>query len=67
MLDIINNLNDSDLPENSVPVSFNVVNMFPSTDNESGIKAVKKVLNDRVKKSSYWMYITGFTIMCWMQ
>ena len=51
MLDIINNLNDSDLPENSVPVSFNVVNMFPSTDNESGIKAVKKVLNDRESKN----------------
>ena len=46
ILDIIDNLNDSDLPENSVLVSFDVVNMFPSIDNESGIKAVKKVLND---------------------
>ena len=46
MLDIIDNLNDSDLPKNSALVSFDVVNMFPSIDNESGIKAVKKVLND---------------------
>ena len=54
MLDIIDNLNDSDLPENFVLVSFDVVNMFPSIDNESSIKAVKKVLNDREsKKFSY--------------
>ena len=51
MLDIIDNLNDSDLPENSVLVSFDAVNMFPSIDNESGIKAVKKVLNDRESKN----------------
>ena len=47
MLDIIDNLNDSDLSLNSVLVSVDVVNMCPSTDNEQGIKAVKKVLNDR--------------------
>ena len=51
MLDIIDNLNDADLPENSVLVSFDVVNMFPSIDNESGTKAVKKVLNDRGSKN----------------
>ena len=49
MLDIIDNLNDSDLP---VLVSFEVVNMFLSIENESGIKAVKKVLNDRESKNS---------------
>ena len=42
MLDIIDNLNDSDLSLNSVLVSVDVVNMCPSTDNEQGIKAVKK-------------------------
>ena len=51
MLDIIDNLKDSDLPENSVLVSFDVVNMFPPIDNESGIKAVKKVLNGRESKN----------------
>ena len=38
MFDIIDNLSDSDLPENPVLVSI---------DNESTIKAAKKVLNDR--------------------
>ena len=51
MLDIIDNLNDSNLLDNSVLVSFDVVNMFPSTENESGIKAVKEMLNVREKKN----------------
>ena len=51
MLDIIDSLNDSDLPENSVLVRFDVVHMFPSIANES---KYDKVLNDREsKKSSY--------------
>ena len=45
MLDIIDNLNDSNLPDNSVLVSFNLVNMFSTIDNESHIKAVKEMLN----------------------
>ena len=36
MSDTVDNLNDFDLPENSVLVSFEVVNIFPSIDNESG-------------------------------
>ena len=51
MLDIIDSLNDSDLPENSVIVSFDVAIMFLSIDNKSGIKAVKKVLNNRESKN----------------
>ena len=51
MLDIIDNLNDSNLPDNSVLVSFDIVNMFPSIDNESGIKAVKEMLNVRENKN----------------
>ena len=51
ILHIIDKLNESDRPENSVLVSFDVVNMFPSIDNESGIKAVQKVLNDRESKN----------------
>ena len=47
MLDITDNFNDSALSKTSVLVSFDVANMFPSNDNESGIKAVEKVLNDR--------------------
>ena len=50
MLDVIDNFNDSNLLENSVLVSFDVVDMFPSIDNESVIKAVK-VLNDGESKN----------------
>ena len=50
MLDIIDNYNDSDFPENSFLVSYNVVNMFSSIDNESGIKTFKKALNNRESK-----------------
>ena len=51
MFDIIDNLNDPNLPDNSVLVSFDVVNMFPSIDNKSGIKAVKEMLNVRENKN----------------
>ena len=50
MLDIIDNLNDFAMPGNSILVNFDVVNMFPYTDNKSGITAVEKVLNDRSQK-----------------
>ena len=51
MLDIIDNLSGSNFPENYVLVSFNVVNMFTSIDNEAGIKADKKVLNNKESKN----------------
>ena len=47
MLCIIDDLNNSGLPNNSILVSFDVVNMFPSIHNESGLEAVTKVLNLR--------------------
>ena len=50
LLDRIDNLNDSTLPKSSVLVSFDVANMF-SIDNESSIKAVERVLNDRESKN----------------
>ena len=57
MIDIIDNLNDTNLPENSVLLSFDVKNMFPSTDNETGMKAVKKVLHGRESKNPTIEYI----------
>ena len=51
ILDITDNLNDSNLPDNSVLVNFDVCNMFPSIDNESGIKAIKEMLNVRENKN----------------
>ena len=64
MFDIIDILNDSDLPENSLLVSFDVVNMFPSIDNESGIKAVKKVLDDSESKNSHTECILEALRLC---
>ena len=40
-------LNDSNiLTENCAQVSFDIVNMLPSIDNDSGLQAVKNVLED---------------------
>ena len=38
MLDIIDEINNSNLPTNSILVGFNIVNMFPSIDNKSALK-----------------------------
>ena len=42
MLEIIDNINKSMLSENSVLVSFDVVNMFPNIDNKSDLLSVKE-------------------------
>ena len=51
LLDIIDSLNDKGFPENTILVSFDVVNMFPSIDNENGIKAVYNILEKREEKN----------------
>ena len=58
-------MNDFDLPEIFVLVSFDVVNMFPSIDKKSVVAVVKKVLFDC--ESSYSMYIRGFKTMLGVQ
>ena len=55
MLDITDNLNDSDLSENSVLVIFDIANMFPSINNESRIKTVN-VLSDGESKYPVYIY-----------
>ena len=45
MLNIIDNLNNNCIPENAFLISFDVVNMFPSSHNESGIKSFEHLLN----------------------
>ena len=42
MLEIIDDINNSVLPENRVLVSFDVVNMFLNIDNKSGLLSVKE-------------------------
>ena len=51
MLDIIDELNAIGLPRNCILVSFDVVNMFPSIDNKSGMETVKHALNERLSKN----------------
>ena len=52
MLTIVDNLNSSNsLTSGCKLVSFDIINMFPSTDNISGLKSVKKVLESRSNQS----------------
>ena len=44
MLDIIDEINNSSLPTNSILVGFDIVNIFPSIDNKSGLKSVHDIL-----------------------
>ena len=46
MLEIIDDINKSVLPENCVLVSFDVVNMFPNIDNRSGLLSVTEALTN---------------------
>ena len=43
MLDSTDEINSSDLPTNSILVGFGIVYMFPSIDNESGLKSVHDI------------------------
>ena len=47
MLDIIDEINNSNVPTKSILVSFDKVNMFPSIDNKSGLKSVHHILELR--------------------
>ena len=48
MLNIADMINDSNtLTEDSVLVSFDIVNMFASIDNVSGLEAVCEILENR--------------------
>ena len=44
MFDIIGEINNSNLRTNSIRVGFDIVNMFPSIDNKSGLKSVHDIL-----------------------
>ena len=51
MLNFIDYLNKSNiLTEDCILVSFDIVNMFPSIDNQSGLQAVKNALEARQKQ-----------------
>ena len=44
---IINHLNTNVLPENTLLVSFDIINMFPNIDNMKRIQAVKILIDSR--------------------
>ena len=50
MLDIIDKINNSNLPTNSILVGFHIGNMFPSIDNKPGLKSVHDILEFRDSK-----------------
>ena len=59
MLNFIDFLNDSNIfTGNFMLVSFDLVNMFPSIDNESGLEAVKNALESRVEQFPPTLCIT---------
>ncbi len=45
MLDIIDELNESGIPENAALVSLDIENMFPSIDNGRGMETIRKRLD----------------------
>ena len=50
MLNIVDELNKSNLPSESMLVGFDIVNMLPSIDNKFELKTVFKILKSRVNK-----------------
>ena len=60
MLDIIDNLNNSNICPESVLKSFHIKNMLPSIDNKMGINSVTRFLDEWVCKDppSQWVIET---------
>ena len=50
MLNIVDELNRSNLPSESILVGFDIVNMFLYIDNKLGLKTVFKILKSHVNK-----------------
>ena len=58
-------INDCDiLTENSALVSFDIVNMFPSINNVSGLKAVSEILENRETNFPHAECILGTLKLC---
>ena len=52
LLDIIDELNSERIPDNTILVSFDIINMYPSIDNDRGIANVRNALEIRAYRSS---------------
>ena len=44
MLDVVDKINNSNVPTNSILVGFDISKIFPSIDNKSGLKSVHDIL-----------------------
>ena len=63
LLQIIDNINANELPNDKILVSFDIVNMFPNIDNNKGIEAVRLALKNRPsRKPSTECIIEGLEI-----
>ena len=51
LLDITDELNSEMIPDKTILISFDIVNMYPSIDNDRGIAAVRDALEARANKS----------------
>ena len=51
LIDVFETLNAKGLPDNALPVSFNIANMFPSINNNRDVAAVKSALGSRTNLS----------------
>ena len=50
--DIIEELNSETIPDNTILVSFDIVNMYQSIDNDRGIATARNALETKVNKTS---------------
>lgn len=64
MLDIIDTLNDGNLPANSILASLDIVNMFPNIDNTLAIRDITAMLNSRTKKNPPTTCIIEALLLC---
>ena len=64
LLDIIDELNLERIPDNTILVSFDIINMYPSIDNDRGIPAVRNALETRAYKSPSTDCITEGLEIC---
>ena len=63
LLGIIDNINEKGIPDNTILVSFDIINMFPSIDNKNGLQAVKTILESRsIKQPSTQCIIEGLEL-----
>ena len=64
MLDIVDDLNNLNLHPESVLMSFDIINMFPSIDKKMGINSVVRLLNKRGCKNPPTQFVIEALDLC---